>query len=97
MFGYKIFNNTSLYDLTSHNNRHYERGCNMNRVLRKYIPYEIVEKEGINEIIAQTIVEWENMLNRSLERYYGNVTHEFLVITYEVKIELVMPMYTMKR
>ena len=63
----------------------------MDRVLRKYIPYEMVVTYGLNEMIAQTIVEWENELNRSLEKYYGDVTHEFLVMTYEVKIELVIP------
>ena len=31
MFGYKIFNDSSIYDLTTHNNNHVERRCNMFR------------------------------------------------------------------
>ena len=49
MFGYKIFNDSSIYDLTTHNNKHEERRCNM---IRYYI--SIYEQYDDNEKLLNT-------------------------------------------
>ena len=69
----------------------------MYRVLRKYFSYNTLMQYGFNTLKQQAIFEWENKLNRNLSSHYCNITHEFIVDLNQVKFELVLPTYSMKR
>lgn len=69
----------------------------MDRVLRKYFPYDMLFKYDFNTLCQQAILEWENKLNRSLSSHYCSITHEFIAETEQIKFELILPMYSMKR